>query len=954
MNKQLILKRSVVAVALTLGGTSITFAQTSSNSDGSGAKSGQAQTQSQAQAQAQAPQRVYVTGSNIKRTDLETASPVTNMRREDIEQTGASTVRGVLESMTSFDSSTLRDNGNSSSFASGASGTSIHGLGKAATLVLVNNRRISNYAFADGGQQVFTNVDSIPADSLERIDTVADGASALYGSDAMAGVINFVTRRQFEGVKVRADVTRPQGASYGGENTASILLGKGNFDRDGYNVYVNVEGYRRFGYMLSDVIGEYPAWHKQYYSPAFGDPSLYSFPGNLNEAARTGTGAHPAIRQAIASCPATQRNASGLCTSDINFINQYSDPAERVNLYSQGRFKVSNTTTAFAEVSYSTTKTIYQGLPYANAAGSASNWFDGNTKTSQSVPKPKLAVGNPANPFPYEVGIDYRFMDNMDMWSSPTKATQYRVMTGLEGQLANGWDWKTAIGRVGGDAKARGRGPDRDAMPAAVHSGEYVIGGPNSQALLDRMFPEIGTNAKLSQDWIDAQVSGDTRIQLGGGALSFAVGGEVRHEKMFIRSTDNVVEARIIGRGSLWIDGERNMSALYGELNAPFTKKLEANAALRIDKNEGFDAHVSPKLGLVYKAIPEVMFRTTFAGGFRAPNIPETLGKVGLTGFFNSTLDPKRCATATSIRDILKNGNATDKSDATLAYNSGCLTSVPVMISSNANLKPETSRSATFGIVLDPLKNLNMTIDYWHLERRNEISYRDPSYVLAREDNADYRNYIARNAVSEQDVRLAARANQLSPGANLAFTSGTIQSLLLNYENFGKTQTSGVDIDVKSRFRMGEHGTLNLGLMNTVALTYKLWDIDANSYRPNQVGNRTVPRLKTVLSASWNKGNLTSTIRVNRTSAMALNFDETDQATWNTAGCQARIKPTGDLPCWQPASLRTDLNFSYTGFRNLRLALDIRNAFYDSAPVDLRGGYALRPRQFKGTAEYTF
>jgi iron complex outermembrane receptor protein len=935
------LKRSVIAVALTLGGTSIASAQIGSGSDGN---SGNGE-------QTQQTQRVYVTGSNIKRTDTETASPVTVLRRQDIQQTGASTVRGVLDTLTSFDTSTLRDNGNSTSFARGASGASIHSLGKAATLVLVNGRRVSNYAFADGGKETFVNVDSIPADAIERIDIMADGASALYGSDAMAGVINIITRNSFEGVKLSADVTRPQGASYGGENTAAITAGKGNFDRDGYNVYATVEGYRRFGYMLADVKDRYAPWHRQYVSPAFGDPSVYSFPGNLNEAK---TSTHPAIRQPVASCPASQRNAGGLCTSDINGINQYSDPAKRVNMFSQGRFKLSEKTTAFAEVSYSSTETTYQSLPYANAAGSASNWFDGNTKTSQSVPKPKLAVGNPANPFPYPVGIDYRFMDNMDMWVSPSKATQYRAMAGLEGTLANGWDWQAAIGRVGGDAKSRDRGPDRDAMPAAVSSGEYKIGGPNPQALLDRMFPEIGTNAKLSQDWVDAKVSGDTGIQLPGGPLAFAVGGEYRHESMFIRSTDNVVEARIIGRGSLWIDGERNMGALFGELTAPITKTLEANAAVRVDKNQGFDSHVSPKVGLTYKAIPEVMFRATYAGGFRAPNIPETLGKVGLTGFFNSTLDPKRCDTATKVRDILKKGNANDVSDATVAYNSGCLTSVPAMISSNAGLKPETSRSMTLGFVLEPVKNLNASVDYWKIERRDEISYRDPSYVLAREDSPAYKPLIARNPVSEQDVRLTDRANQLQPGANLAFTSGNIQSLLLNYENFGKTETSGVDIDLKSRVKFGSFGTLNLGLANTVALTYRSWDIDAGSYRPNVIGNRTYPRLKTVLSLSLNTGNLTSTMRVNRTSSMTLNYDETDQATWGVAGCQARIKPTADVPCYQPVSLRTDLNFSYTGFRNLRLALDIRNALNDAAPIDLRGGYALRPRQVKVSAEYLF
>src|SRR5438067_2418054 len=127
LNKKLMLKRSVIAVALTLGAAPLALAQTGTV------------TNDEPQVQ-----RVIVTGSNIKRTDSETASPVTILRREDIQQTGATTVRGVLDTLTSFDTGTLRDNGSSTSFARGASGASIHGLGKAATLVLVNGRRVSN------------------------------------------------------------------------------------------------------------------------------------------------------------------------------------------------------------------------------------------------------------------------------------------------------------------------------------------------------------------------------------------------------------------------------------------------------------------------------------------------------------------------------------------------------------------------------------------------------------------------------------------------------------------------------------------------------------------------------------------------------------------------------------------------------------------------------------------
>ena len=109
-----------------------------------------------------------------------------------------------------------------------------------------------------------------------------------------------------------------------------------------------------------------------------------------------------------------------------------------------------------------------------------------------------------------------------------------------------------------------------------------------------------------------------------------------------------------------------------------------------------------------------------------------------------------------------------------------------------------------------------------------------------------------------------------------------------------------------------------------------------------------------MFSALWKKGDYATSLRVNRSSATALNFDETDEATWSAAGCMARIKPTDDLPCYMRASVRADLNLSYTGIKNLRLSLNIRNALLNPAPVDLRGGYAIRPRSLKVAAEYTF
>ena len=142
----------------------------------------------QAQSEPVQLQRVEITGSNIKRLAAETASPVQVITRNEVKQTGANTVRQVLDTITATNTGELRDDGSSTSFAAGASGVGMRGLGKGATLVLLNGRRIANFGLADGAKETFVNIDSIPADVIDRVEILKDGASAIYGSDAMAGV----------------------------------------------------------------------------------------------------------------------------------------------------------------------------------------------------------------------------------------------------------------------------------------------------------------------------------------------------------------------------------------------------------------------------------------------------------------------------------------------------------------------------------------------------------------------------------------------------------------------------------------------------------------------------------------------------------------------------------------------------------------------------------------------
>lgn len=885
-------------------------------------------------------ERITVTGSSIKRLAAETASPVQIISRQDIKNTGANTVRQVLDTVTAT-AGELRDDGNGGSFAAGASGVNLRGLGKGATLVLMNGRRLANYGLADGGKESFVNIDSIPADAVERIEVLKDGASAIYGSDAMAGVINLIMRSEYRGVGLSGSYQSGISPRLGKQGLAGIVAGMGDLDKDRFNVFGNVEFYKREGYMQADVMGSYPEWHKRLVSPAFGDPSLVSYPGNY------------IVGSSRVPNPAcTTKNSAGSCVTDLTHINQFSDPAERVNAIVMGRVALGNSLELFADLSYSHTKTDYLSLPIGiNSPATPTRWFDGNAGVIRTYPKPRIPNPLPGAPAGSTVGLEYRFMDANMNWEQPAEANQYRAMTGLKGTFKD-WDWEVAMGRVGANAEKNTISQYAPEFNKAIESGEYKIGGTNSDALLARMFHSAVLRGTNYQNFVDGKVTGEI-ARLPAGPLQAAFGTEYRQESMKIKSGQDVLDAQLVGRGGLWVEGERKLGAFYTELEGPVVKGLTLTGALRADKATGFDAHVSPKLGLRWELTPQFLLRGTAAGGFRAPTIPETQGKIGLTGFFNGTFDPKRCDTATAVRDILRTGDANDRQEATLAYNSGCSVSVPAMISSNKDLKPELSRSLTLGFVVEPVKNWSVAMDYYKVERRDEIAYRDPDYVLAREGDAAYSKLVARAPISAQDQIWINRANTLKPGANLSWSNGQLITLLLQYENFGKTETSGIDLDVAGRIDAGEFGVVRLGLSADYKLTRREWDIDANSYRPNRVGNRGEPRIKAQATGNWTYGNWAYGVRFNYTSATNLNNDETDASVWGPQACQASIKP-GDLPCMISSDLTTTLGLTYKGFKGLTLQATLGNATNEDGLVNLRDGYTFRTRTLKLGFEYKF
>lgn len=890
-------------------------------------------------AQAEEPtslSRVVVTGSNIKRTDIETSQPLQTVTRDEIKAMGALTVGDILSNLTNNDGGAISDLSGANSWASGASGISLRNLGTGGTLTLLNGRRLSSYGFADGLQLNFTNIDAIPANIIERVEVLKDGASAIYGSDAIGGVINIITSKDFQGVALNVSAQQSIERSFlARDRSGSVTVGKGSFDRDGFNVYGHLELYRRGSYKDSDVRPLLPEWYLEQ-NPSRGQRSAGSFPGNYS-------GSYPAnykdpalagkrINAPAPGC-AAENLIGGVCQYDYWKDSDARPATERVTMLAGGRMKLNQDFSAFAEFQGADIKaSYYTNIPRSNP-GSVSTWYDSIKGELLRFTDPLLPAGHPNNPYGFPIGLNYRFIDNPDLFKNVGASRDYRVLAGIEG-TAWGWDIESAVGTMRSHATQRQHlYKDRFGYAEAITSGEYKFGQKNPDSVLLKMFPEMGSSGTYSQQFLDFKGSREIGT-LPGGPIMMALGAELRHESFEHRSMDNILQGRIVSFSGVSIEGKRNTGAVFTEFNLPLNKQLEATLALRGDKVfSGFGA-VTPKASLAWRPNSSLLLRGTLTQGFRAPSLPET-GNGGASWFNNGYVDPKRCATARQMREVLNTGNENDKLDGTAAYNSGCSVSFPSSVTPNAELKPEHSNNASVGMVFQLTREASISLDYYDIRRRDEIGTRDINETLANEDQNP--GLVPRDPLSAQDKDLARRVKEIS-GKDIGFAVGPIRSIAAQYQNLNKTRVSGLDLDLRGRWKLGEWGSFDAGIEANHQLKLLYWDSFKNDYTENRVGYRGVPQDHLVLKANWSRGDWKLGGRVTHYSATKLasaDWDETNLPE----GCAERGLEAGD--CRIRASNYTDLWLQYSGFKNLTLSMNLFNAFNEQMPIERRPASSL-------------
>lgn len=894
-------------------------------------------------------QKVEITGSNIKRINAQTASAVQVITSDEIQKSGATTVRQILEKLTSS-SSTLTDVNGSNSFAGGASSISLRSLGKSSTLTLVNGRRVSPYGLADGAQENFINVDTIPADIIERVEVLKDGASAIYGSDAIAGVVNIITKREFKGVSVNGALQHSLKNSHlAKERVGSITGGIGDLAKDGYNALAHVEVFHRAPFSARNVIEDVDDWYKKYINPNFGVRSTFSYPGNfIGRDPKTGK----AISEPAPNC-APENLSGGLCVFDQWARVNYSPESKRTNFYSSARKIFTPQLSGFAEFSYSKTQTIYGSTPPLLQPGSSSTWYDGKNQIVRNFVDPvTIPASHPSNPYGFPIPLRYRFADDVGVFKNIVDADQFRLMFGLDGTFG-AWDWNAAFGHMGGKAEQVMRGSKHASNYLnAINSGEYKFGGQNSPELLMRMFPTIVIGGEIKTTFLDVKANREL-MNLGGGALGLALGVDIRKESFKMYNSQNILNAEIAGFGSTNFDGSRTLFAAFAEVIAPVTKDLELSGAIRADKASTAGASVVPKVGVKFNVNPQILLRSTFAGGFRAPNLAESSNAGSRSSFANNIEDPKRCATAIAQYNILNaSSSSVDKADALTARGLGCTVSVGNLTVTNPDVKPEKTRSYTVGAFFQPSKNFSIGLDYFRIDRRDEIGTKPTVQVLSNEDNVP--GSVERlSALTPEEVRITTRVKELAPNAtNVDFKVPKIAAIRSRWENLDKTRVSGVEIDIRSNWDWGSYGRFDAGLDATYNIDYRGWDTNDNTYTENLVGNYLNYRYKAVLKFGLTKGSWSGGLRINHQAGTTMVTDKYDKIN-SIAGCASKNIPAED--CDLASDTTVDFSLSYKGFKNTVIGLNMQNMFDRHSLLNIRAGNApLRGRVVKLSASYSF
>lgn len=873
--------------------------------------------------EAQKLERIQITGSSIKRVESETALPVTVISRDAIEKSGAVNVEDILRRL-SVNSAQLSDSTQGAGYAT--SNANLRGLGANSTLVLLNGRRLAGHPFGSIGGSVAVDLNSIPFAAIERIEVLRDGASAIYGTDAVAGVINFITRKDYDKGELTLRYGEPEKNVGGKEHGGSLAFGMGNLDQDGYNFLVtaNIKEQTR---LEAAKQGWY--WRHATEVPGSIPPTSFrAYPGRLMEIGIT-PGAYDNPGANMAACDpantvvqtAAGKTPSGdpvkRCRAIYAAMLDNLPDSTKTDLFARGTFKIDANNQWFVEASAARNHTTGRAAPTPVDGTAMKVRADGSYPqvlmpiTSKYFPTALLArLGYTPDDYTSATidgvaytDIAYRSLDRGNRVSDNTNE-QYRVVVGATG-LFSGWDYDIGLNV----AQARGTLNYsgyllEEPFLAAMKTGNVNPFGPND-AVGVKLLDGAALEGKVRQSKgttmvFDAKASREL-MPMAGGMMALAVGVDLRREKADDKPTNIEYSkgSHIGGEGSVpTTSASRSVSAVYSELSMPFAKGWEATLAARFDKYSDFGSSFNPRVALRFQPSKEMLLRASAGTGFRAPTLWDVNSPVSNTNTADPQVDPD-CPP----------GQADDPR---------CNTQFNVQLSSDKSLKPEKSRQFAVGMVFEPIRDLSIALDYWNIQKKDQIGVISGDTLMA--EPGLYTKYKSRV--------------KRSPSGFIAYIETPV-------ENLGELKTSGLDLDIRSGFTLGSMGRLNIGFAATRTLKYELQngkDLPFTDYVGKSLGgNPPVPEWQHTLSFDWTLGSWNVALE----NVFTKGWQESAEVVNTNLGVNAPhdVKDTS----------RWNLAVSYRGFKNLRMTLGARNAFDQDPPFVASSSYGSHAAGFAGS-----
>ena len=921
--------------------------------------------------------RLTVTGSRIQRAEMEQSLPITSVTRAQIDAAGITSAEQLLMQLniSGNGSDNLASNagivhedqrGNN-----GVSGANLRGQGADATLVLLNGRRVATHGLK--GRAVDLN--AIPFAAIERVEVLRDGASAIYGTDAIGGVINFITRRDFQGAQASAfvDVTEDGGANV---YRASLLFGGGNLDSDGWNAFGTLsvkrntilEGHDRdfsnafqrnrglspdtrgtpFATVFSlgsSGVGASSLLKNGVLDPAGGSTrmtavNIYNLPGAAGcEAAGENMGPYA---YDIWGVPASRY----ACSWDYPAAAVIQQPQDSADFIGRATFDIGSQHQAYFELTASRVEVaksfepnqISSSTSSAATALGPSTWYPLNATTKDTYDRiyNALAAYFGAGQLNYGAPIAYRWRC---MACGPrelkTTTDSYRFVAGIGGLLGD-WTYDAGFTRASSKSKSiLGSGYHyTDALKTVLGSGLInPFLAPGQQQSAEAMAALEAASARGVTLYggesittsLDASISGDLGFfQLPGGTVAMAAGIDLRREEFRFHG-DNRTDKRTVFNApfddaNALSNVTRDIRAAYLEFQLPLFKGFDLNLAGRYDHYSGFGSTTNPKVSFKYQPIESLLFRGAYSTGFKVPNFNQLFNGISEVQYTGLDLaDPKTCPGG--------------KADATKP---GCETIRPdELFGGKADLAPEESTQKSFGVVWSPMGQFNIALDWWEIVRENTIR------AAPRQTLIDYYDLFQANWIRD--------------------ASGQVVQIDRRFINSGGSRMRGIELDTNLNGELAG-GRWHLNFNGSLITDFRTKALESLPYTSNLVGEYVryynLPiQWKHTLSFNYSRGNWSHSLtQVYRDGYK----DEVPPGV--TAG---RVMPSD----WsRNVDSYTIYNYSltWTGIENVKLGFGVKNLLNTDPPFtahqnDFAAGAGWEPRiadprgrAYTLLAEYTF